>query len=59
MHERTRCYLWSTKALQACDNGIEAISALEQAGATLRQQPVLGGDVSKTGPPYVVYVTPL
>lgn len=37
MHERTRCYLRSTRALQACDNGIEAISELEHAGAALGQ----------------------
>lgn len=37
MQERTRCYLRSTRALQACDNGIEAISALEGAGAALGQ----------------------
>lgn len=59
MHEGTRCYLRSTKALQACDNGIEAISVLELAGAALEQQPVPGEDVSKTGLAHVVYVTPL
>lgn len=60
VHERTRCYLRSTRALQACDNGIDAISVLEHEGAALGQQPVPRGNFNKTGLAHaVVYVASL